>query len=1013
MFKGLIAAAIALGGWVPAHANIGSLPTAPVEIPKTSGAFSIGDQYGLSPYWDWKSIETPHFRLTFPAELDETARKAADYCEEAYALLTTRFKWQPTLRTSILILDNADAANGLTAAVQHFGIILYTTPPDNFFSTAYYDDWLRLLVLHEYTHFVNMDTTTGIWAGFRIVIGDVLLPNSFWPTWMLEGLAVYMETRLTRSGRGKSPYYEMLLRTAIEAGTLGVSSSNPDYTPLDRVNGTNPYYPGGETAYFYGYQLMNEVSLSAGDTATGENALGEMSKRSGHRIPYFINGNLTNITGRDWYAYWDSFIERSRKRMEPDLAKIRTQPLTRTEKLVEVPYGVQGTAASPDGRWLAYSLSSTERRQGLYLMDLKAGTTRRLSDKMLGIGISFTPDSRFLLHSTLGRHGQYRVLTDLVAYDIERDREIRLSEGLRARDPNVSRDGRTVVFTVAANAGVGISTAPLLIEDHQLKLGDVTVVQEPSHLDRASNPVFTTDGKSVVFSFHKNGETQEDLLFADLASGKISTLVRNGRFNRWPAIDPVTNKVFFVSDLTGVDNLFRIDPAGPAQVTNVTTGVWMPTFGPAEGAVAPLYASLFTIHGWDLARIYPEENAISSRAVTVSEPSAPVSILDEAPSSLPGTSSALAPKVEELYSATEAEAKNYSVWPSILPRQWLPLAYLVPGGAYLGGQVFGFDTLDLHRYLLAGAWDTTTRRGDWLALYWNRSLGPTLSLSGSNLTRSTEYFATQLLSFERKIDFSASISYPFRGTYSAITPALSLNAERTFYFEPARGLAALAQTSYVPSVDFTLNYSNAQSSRLAISTERGRFLKTGVRTYIDSGSQYHKGIASWTEHLPLGGHAVLVPQVKGAAISRRNRANIAENVVLRGKTYRLVDTLDGDDFDDLGIRGYGGRNFLARSAVVPSLDFRFPIARLFRGAGTLPAFGRDLHGFVFAEAAWLPGAVIVHTLPSAGGGLIFDTELFLRLPLEFAVEYHHSFRKQFAFKADEILVSLSLGALSF
>jgi len=276
------------------------LPASPAHA-----IYGVGDALGLSPFWDYKTIETDHFRITFPVELSDTAQKVANYLEEAHAILSPRLRWQAAYKASILVIDNEDAENGLTTAEGRFGIALYVTPPENWESIYYYDNWVRELCLHEYTHFLNMDATTSFYAPLRYLFGDVLLPNTLWPTWMLEGLAVYDETRLTHGGRGRSPYYEMILRAAVAEGVLDSSK----FLTLSKINGPYPYYPGGETAYTFGYQLMNQVAHTRppGPTADGqahlltsEDALGEMSIRSAGRVPFFINGNLENITGKTW-----------------------------------------------------------------------------------------------------------------------------------------------------------------------------------------------------------------------------------------------------------------------------------------------------------------------------------------------------------------------------------------------------------------------------------------------------------------------------------------------------------------------------------------------------------------------------------------------------------------------------------------------------------------------------------------------------------------------------------------
>ncbi len=255
----------------------------------------IADSFGIAPQWKWQEITTEHFRISFPQEMADVARKAAGHFEDAHRILSPQLRWEPGRKTQVLLYDNSDAANGLAAAVLRLGVILYITPPEPWFSTSYYDDWLRLVVFHEYTHFLNMDPTRGIWSPLRYLFGDTLLPNSAWPTWMLEGLAVWNETRYTGSGRGRSPYWRAVLRAAVEENLLG----DPSLVSLDLLNADTFEFPEGEIPYLYGYEMMNQVVQSAPEgtflTHDGEtpvqnrdDLLGILSEHSSRRIPYFI-----------------------------------------------------------------------------------------------------------------------------------------------------------------------------------------------------------------------------------------------------------------------------------------------------------------------------------------------------------------------------------------------------------------------------------------------------------------------------------------------------------------------------------------------------------------------------------------------------------------------------------------------------------------------------------------------------------------------------------------------------
>lgn len=280
--------------------------------------FTSADAYGLSPFWKWETIESENFKVTFPAELRSVAIRSSQFFEEAHELLSPLLKWKPHYRPQIIIVDNNDSANGITTPIVRFGIVLFVTPPESWSSLNFYDDWLRLLIIHEYTHFLNMDTTEGLYEPLRYVFGDTLLPNSTWPPWMLEGLAVYMETNYTGAGRGRSPYYEMFLRTAVDEKIFG----SKNFITLNQLSGTNPYFPFGDTRYIFGYQLINQVG-----TEYGSRSLGELSSYSSKNIPFFINSNLQKITGKTWYEFWDQWIIKTRMRVEDEIKIIKSELL--------------------------------------------------------------------------------------------------------------------------------------------------------------------------------------------------------------------------------------------------------------------------------------------------------------------------------------------------------------------------------------------------------------------------------------------------------------------------------------------------------------------------------------------------------------------------------------------------------------------------------------------------------------------------------------------------------------
>ncbi len=899
-------------------------------------------------------------------------------------------QWQPDYKVQVVLVDNTDLANGFTAPIGRIGMVLMVTPPESFFSTAYYDDWLRLLVFHEYTHFLNIDATTGFYSILRILFGDVLLPNAVLPDWMLEGLAVYMETRYTALGRGRSPYYEMILRAAVDENVL----DHPSFMTLDRIQGTDPWPPGGEVPYLFGYEMTNQAASNKPEN------LGELSIRSAGRVPYFINGNVENVTGKSWYTHWNDWVEATRKRMSADLARIKSQPVTEATSLTPASHSELGVAVSPDGKWLAHTDDTPDQRSGLVLRELATGHEHRVIDKILGGSLAFSPDSKRLYFSAIRRLDQYHLLSDLAVYDLESGKRTWLTDGKRARDPDISPDGKSLVFTITENQTTGLATAPLTAEG----LGAIRKLHFPPRYGRVDSPKFTRDGKRVIFGSHENGKGQEDLLEQELSSGQVRRLVADGHFNRFPALTP-EGDIAYVSDATGVDNLYRYrEGKAPELLTNVTSGVAFPAFGPGgPGRGGKLYAEYWRSSGWTVAELKPLAGAPAGDAVKVAPPPAPT----EVPPS-PGD-------------GKDYDVKDYSVWPSILPREWYFLPTFYPDSVYFNAQVAGFDAVDRHRYLGVLGYDTGVPAVDWLVGYENRQLGPTLSFYLSNSTTGSYRYTTssgnsQLLYYDRKFEFNFLIYDTYLWTYSAITPFLGFNSERTRRYVPGYSPEnddLYASSRFVPSIDAYAIYSDAERSRLAIATERGRSTLLGVRQYLDPTSAVTKGLFSDTEHFTPFDHTVIAPRLVGSAVSHLNDAYSPSNVVLQGRYNRLISPIPGEGFKEIGIRGYPNQTFYARQALLGSVDVDFPVFRVFRGWGTNPLFLDQFHGFVFGESSYLPfhenGSLF---LPSAGAGLKVDLDVLVRVPLEISVEYHKGFEESLGGKG-ETFVQLGLGALGF
>ncbi|MEP6509332.1 MAG: hypothetical protein ABJC63_13990, partial [Gemmatimonadales bacterium] len=191
----------------------------------------------LVPNERWYTIETPHFRVHFVKALEFEGRRGAVNAERAYAELSTELR-PPSGKVDLVIADNVDYVQGYATTFPTNRIVVYAHPPIDAPELRNYDDWSRLVITHELTHIFHLDRSDGLWRVGRNIFGRnaIFFPNSYEPSWLVEGLAVYYESRITGSGRLEGPEHYMIARAAAEAHRL---------PKLDELSRATTRFPGG------------------------------------------------------------------------------------------------------------------------------------------------------------------------------------------------------------------------------------------------------------------------------------------------------------------------------------------------------------------------------------------------------------------------------------------------------------------------------------------------------------------------------------------------------------------------------------------------------------------------------------------------------------------------------------------------------------------------------------------------------------------------------------------------
>jgi len=351
-------------------------------------AWAASARAANDPALVWHTIETPHFRITYYSGEAEVAQHVADLGEEINARLEPVLGWKSTERTEIVLTDQTDGANGSATAVPYNAITLYVTAPSDLSPLGDVDDWYQELVTHEYTHILHTDHIGGLPAVINAVFGKTYAPNQAQAKWILEGLAVFMESEHTSGGRLRSSQWNMWMRADVLEGHVA---------PLDVFSNTPRRWPGGNIYYVYGSFFMQWVIETY-----GEGALRRMIDEYGTTlVPYGINRAVKRATGRTFEDMYPSFVDTLRREFAVQADAIRARGLREGKRVTFAGYTAEHPRWIPKKAWaghagdLLYFRDDGEDRTGYYALPVVrdgAGQVVDVKDKERKLMILATSD---------------------------------------------------------------------------------------------------------------------------------------------------------------------------------------------------------------------------------------------------------------------------------------------------------------------------------------------------------------------------------------------------------------------------------------------------------------------------------------------------------------------------------------------------------------------------------------------------------------------------------------------
>jgi len=954
-------------------------------------SFSVPASATNNPNLKYESLETEHFRISYYAGEDEIAQRVADLAESILSRLAPAVGWPPNQRVEIGITDLTDVANGSAGALPYDQIHLNATAPDDLSPLGDVDDWYLELTTHEFTHVLHTDHIRGIPAIVNAVIGKTLSPNQVQPRWILEGLAVFEESSKTSGGRLRSSTWNMFMRAdVLENNVAG----------LDQISTNVRRWPQGNLWYLYGSFFMQWIAETY-----GEQAIRLMIDDYGHQlVPYGINRSIRRATGRTYEELYPSFIDTLRRESNALVAKIRARGLREGTRITYHGQAANGPRFTPRGAWgasgdqLVYYRDDGHSTAGVYRVPVRRdanGAFLREDDaelvvRTLGGGyVGFLPDKSFVFDSIESYDNLYGFY-DLAwmpsgaksPSGLEGNR-VRLTNGFRAYEPDVSPDGKHVAFATNHHG-----TSYLQMADLDVRGGDVknlhTLVRS-ARFDQAYAPRWSPDNRHVAYSSWTHGGYR-DVRIVDTWDGSFVEVTHDRAVDSGPVYSPDGKTLYFHSDRTGVTNIYAYDVEHGTlkQVTNVTSGAFQPTISPDGKTLVYLG---YTHEGYDLFAMELD----------------PSKFLD----ALPYVDDRGSPPPEPPHARSTRH--GYNPLHTLVPRNYLVSTSPGDFGQAISLTVSGSDILGLHT--VSGSIGLETERPDpqfnisygyggfpfnlSLNFYRNIAPGATYSLGPNSVS-----WVQSAIGGSVSLNYSIPHSYDSQGfqivySVNSISGDIGLDQQPLDPYDTPHP-ASSQQLAAVAS--FNWSYGNAQSYLWSVSAEKGFNLSAGIDlSHPAIGSDYRgfRGHADFETYLkvPWLRHHVVALHAGGGMIggSFPGGPFYVGGFIDVAPQDQVTSFLNGGGFlyqNGFALRGYPVAFQTGNYYGLFDAEYRFPIVNIDHGPSTLPFTLNRISGNVFYDLGSAFNDPLQATFLSGVGAEIWvDTTLGYFASFDFRVGY--------------------------
>jgi hypothetical protein len=486
----------------------------------------------------WKQIKTGRFTVIYPEKYGPGGIVYAKEIDRAYSKLNSLFP-QMKFTLPVVIHNYSIQSNGYVAWAPR-RMELYPTPDQNTIPLAPETQ----LAVHELTHVLQMKSLNqGFSKAMSLVFGEQFtgIIASLLPSWLLEGDAVFAESILTQSGRGRTPSFQKQLKALIVDNKKRynydkmLEGSFKDFVPDD---------------YEYGYQMVT-LALAKNDPQIWN----KVFKFTGEQ-PFTVNPvniSLSKNYGLKKKTLWEETFDTLKTIWTKDVSK-------------ENPSDYELENPDKNGKYINYYSplyagndsiiaikTSLSFPASFVLINPVKKTEKRIHTpgQLYPFFISYAKGRLVWVETQTDPRWQNREYSVIKLMDIKTKQIIKLTRKSRYLAASISPEGNRIV--AVENTISNINSLVLMDAETGTRIQSAGT---PGNV-YLQHPQWSEDGKKITFIFL--ADTGEGIMSFKPESQEWETLIEASR-NDLQSSFLRNDSLFFVSSSSGTDNVYLRTP---------------------------------------------------------------------------------------------------------------------------------------------------------------------------------------------------------------------------------------------------------------------------------------------------------------------------------------------------------------------------------------------------------------------------------------------------------------------